>query len=187
MSKLLFITRSTFYPESSGGAQKSSLFLFEELRKLGWEIQVVCSTSVRSRYFIYSCLKLQPTRIVLDKDLGYPIWRWVGKFGNDQDWMMWLDNLLESYQPDVVLGQNSPGCFLLNHALSKGHLCCYFIRSLTCFELGEKPPKDIKLIANSPLAAAASSSYTDEHIPVVLPFVDLNRYIVERGSESILR
>ncbi|MEM7064901.1 MAG: glycosyltransferase family 4 protein [Cyanobacteria bacterium P01_B01_bin.77] len=186
MPKLLFVTGSTFYPESSGGAQRSALFLFESLTKLGWEIQIVCRTSVRSRYARTALSKLQLTRAIPDNELGYPVWRWLGIFGKEETWLTWFDDFLDTYQPDIVMGHNSPQCFLLNRALARGYACYYFIRSLTCFELGQELPKGIYPIANSPLAAQASSSHFDHDIPVVLPFVDRERYLVsDRKREYI--
>lgn len=186
MPKLLFVTGATFYPESSGGAQRSALFLFESLKKLGWDIQVVCRTSVRSRYARTSLLRLQLTRAILDQELGYPIWRWLGIFGKEETWLQWFDDFLGNYQPDIVMGHNSPQCFLLNRALARGYSCYYFIRSLTCFELGQTLPKGIYPIANSPLAAQASSAHFDHDIPVVLPFVDRERYLVSQRSRDYI-
>ena len=43
--KLLFIAPKTFYPESSGGAQHSTLYLLRQLQKHHWDVRVICRTS----------------------------------------------------------------------------------------------------------------------------------------------
>lgn len=186
MPKLLFVTTSSFYPESSGGGQKSSTYLFEMLCKVGWQVEVVCTTSLRSSFFRSACLRLKPSRVVTDRGLGYPVRRWVRKLGNVQQRSQWFDRYLDSYQPDVVIGQNIPECPLLTHALSRGFLSFFFVRSVTCFETGSKLPKGLHPIANSPFASIVCEKYSSEKVPLVLPFVDLDRYAVEKRNREYI-
>lgn len=186
MPKLLFVTTSSFYPESSGGAQKSSTYLFEQLRQAGWQVNVVCTTSIRSSFFINACLRLRPSRAVVDESLGYPVWRWVRKLGNEQQRSKWFDRYLDRYRPDIVIGQNIPECPLLTHALARGFLSFFFVRSITCFETGSKLPKGLHAIANSPFALIACEKYSSEKVPLVLPFVDLDCYTVENRNREYI-
>ena len=78
--KLLFVSLKPFYPETSGGAQLSSLLLFQRLQDRGWEIEVLSGihlTSLRLRRHIWHHVSRlrQPGCALLDHDLGFPCWR----------------------------------------------------------------------------------------------------------------
>lgn len=182
MPKLLFISNRSFYPDLSGGAEQSSLYLFKSLQQLGWQVEVTCGLSLRSPCFRRACLqslmRLQlPTfPVVKDEDLGYPCWRRLHKFSTERQWIEWLDQHLHKYQPDVVLGHHQPDCQLLKHAASQGYPSFYFVRQLSSIEGGRVVPDQLNLIANSPFTASMVSRLTHKDIGLVLPFVDLNRY-----------
>jgi glycosyltransferase involved in cell wall biosynthesis len=183
MPKLLFVSTRPFYPESSGGAQQSSLFLFNRLQQLGWEIEVMCGLSIRSALFrkvaCQSLLKGQkPSRTIRDDQLGYPCFRRVMKFSHPNDWIKWLDQRLDAYQPDTVIGYTSSTCPLLNHAAQRGFSSYYFVRELSSIESGERIPDQIHAIANSPFTASKAKSVSNNQVGVVLPFIDLEHYQV---------
>ncbi|MFH1144365.1 MAG: glycosyltransferase family 4 protein [Candidatus Eisenbacteria bacterium] len=83
--RLLFISLLPFYPETAGGAERTHLYLFQSLRRRGWSIQILCGTSLRSRYFgilARACARalsrLQPLPCyVSDEDSGFPSWRGI--------------------------------------------------------------------------------------------------------------
>ncbi|MEM9449554.1 MAG: glycosyltransferase [Cyanobacteria bacterium P01_E01_bin.6] len=183
MPKLLFVSTRPFYPESSGGAQRSSLFLFKRLQQLGWDIEVMCGLSIRSPLFrkvaLQSLLKgKKPSRTIKDDQLGYPCWRRMMKFSQPTDWITWLDQRLNDYQPDTVIGYTSSSCPLLNYAAQKGFPSFYFVRELSSIESGQRIPDQIHAIANSPFTASKAKSASNNQVGVVLPFIDLKHYQV---------
>ncbi len=183
MPKLLFVSTRPFYPDSSGGAQLSSLYLFENLQQLGWDIEVICGISLRSPSFRKVIIKSilqgkKPPVITRDDELGYPCWRRVMKFSTAHDWIAWLDQRLDDYQPDTVVGYSGSTCPLLNHAAKRGFPSFYFIRELSGLESGKPIPEHIHAIANSPFTASRAELLTNKEVGVVLPFIDLKRYQV---------
>lgn len=192
MPKLLFVTKKPFYPDTSGGAQQSSLYLFKSLRQLGWQVEVICGLSLRSPSFRRACwqtltdFRMQSLLVMKDQDFGYNCWRRLLKFSTDQQWIEWLDQRLREYQPDVVLGDASPTCPLLNYSARQGYPSFYFVRSLRGFENGAAVPDQIHPIANSPFSASITTQLTHKEVGVVLPFVDLERYhVTERDRQYI--
>ncbi|MDJ0702680.1 MAG: glycosyltransferase [Leptolyngbyaceae cyanobacterium MO_188.B28] len=184
MPKLLFVTRRAFYPDCSGGAEQSSLYLFQSLQKLGWEIEVICRVSLRSQYFWRGCWRIlkreqPPSLSVVDNDLGYPCWRWITKFGQQPQWIEFLNRRLEEYQPDIVLGHDQPNCPLLINAAERGYPSFYFARNLGNIETGEVIPEKLHTIANSPYTAEVASQVSTKEIGVVLPFMKCDRYRVQ--------
>lgn len=190
MPKLLFVSMSPFYPDSSGGAQKSSIYLFERLRSLGWQIEVLCGMRLRSPYFRRACWQalryLRTPSHSIDHDLGYLCWRQVIKSCTKETWIRTLDQRLNSFQPDVVLGHSSPTCLLLNHAASRGFHSVYFARELSSIEEGAVIPEGIRAIANSPYAASVVGNLTRHPVGVVLPFIDLERYRVTQRQRQFI-
>ncbi|MEB3211043.1 MAG: glycosyltransferase family 4 protein [Leptolyngbyaceae bacterium] len=191
MSKLLFVSTRPFYPESSGGAQKSTLFLFKRLQQLGWDIEVMCGLSIRSALFrkvvFQSLLRGQkPSRTIKDDHLGYPCWRRMMKFSQPPDWIKWLDQRLDEFQPDTVIGYTSSKCPLLNHAAQRGFSSFYFVRELSSIESGQRIPDKIHAIANSPFTASKTESVSNNKVGVVLPFIDLERYQVDQRDRRYI-
>lgn len=193
MPRLLFVTMKPFYPDTSGGAQQSSLYLFESLRELGWQVEVVCGLSFRSPSFRRACwsslkrLQLPSLPVIKDEDFGYTYWRHLLKFSKEESqWREWFDRLLREYQPDVVLGHTSPECPLLNYAARQGYPSFFFVRYLRNFEIGAVIPEYIHPIANSPFAASITAEHTGKEVGVVLPFVDANRYRVTKRERRYI-
>lgn len=191
MPKLLFVSTRPFYPDSSGGAQQSSLYLFEKLQQLGWSIEVLCGLSLRSSLFgkvaFRSLLRGQGLSLTMhDDQLGYPCWRRVMKFSTYQDWIAALEQRLAIYHPDTVIGYSSSNCPLLNHAARKGFPSFYFVRELSSIESGQRIPDHIRAIANSPFTAAKTQSVTNQQVGVVLPFIDLDRYHVNQRDRRYI-
>lgn len=182
-----------FYPDTSGGAQQSSLYLFESLRQLGWQIEVICGLTLRSPSFRRACwqslmrFQIPSFPVIKDENLGYPYWRRLIKFSKEESkWLEWLDQFLREYQPDVVLGHTSPECPLLNYAADRGYPSFFFVRYLRKFELGAVIPDNIQPIANAPFTAAMAAQLTGKEVGVVLPFVDLDRYRVTKRERKYI-
>lgn len=192
MPKLLFVTTKPFYPDTSGGAQQSSLYLFESLRQLGWQVEVICGLSLRSPSFLRTCwrslmrFQVPSFPVIKDEDFGYTYWRRLHKFSKEHQWIQWFDRFLREYQPDVVLGHSSPECPLLNYAARQGYPSFFFVRYLRHFEIGCVIPDNIHPIANSPFAASVTARLTGKEVGVVLPFVDANRYRVEKRERRYI-
>lgn len=189
MPKLLFITTKPFYPDTSGGAQQSSIYLFKSLRQLGWQVEVMCGFSLRSPYFrraIWQNLKGRKFSLVVkDEDFGYSCQRRLLKFSSSDNWLKWLDQFLRNYQPDVVLGHTSLECPLLNYAARQGYPSFFFVRNLFNFQKGSVVPDQIHPIANSPIAASITAQFTRKEVGTVLPFLDLDAYRVTRKRRYI--
>ena len=195
MPKLLFVSTATFYPDVSGGAELSTIKLFDTLYQLGWQIEIICALSVRSSYFRRgvwrSLVRLQkPSLCMVDYDLGYPCWRQVTalstKFNRERYWIELIDQRLRKYRPDVVLGHDTLICPLLNYAADQGYSSFYFARNLGDLERGDPIPDKIQVIANSPFIASIASQLTSNKIEIVLPFVDICEYkVTERERRYI--
>ena len=191
MPKLLYVTKSLFYPESAGGGQQSSLHLFSSLRQRGWQIEVICRISRHSQYFgtlrrkrwLGRLLLQNPPYFIKDEDLGYPCWRGIM---HEDKVEQWLERCLYEYQPDVVFSDNCGASIksqlsLISHAAYQGYSTFFFIRSVDDIKSGKLDcniPDRIHAIANSPFAASIIGSFTSNEVGIVLPFVDLNRYQV---------
>jgi glycosyltransferase involved in cell wall biosynthesis len=188
MPKLLFVTDAFFYPDNSGGAQHSSLYLFKSLRDRGWQVELVCGANLRSESiqcaYKYALThrqipwQLPDLSVVKDESLGYPCWRLPRRFHKTVDQRLrWLDDRLRRYQPDIVIGHTSPDCPLLNYAAQQGYPSFFFLRSLYNFDRGVGIPETIHIIANAPFTAEKAKRFTQrDEIGVVLPFLDVNYY-----------
>jgi glycosyltransferase involved in cell wall biosynthesis len=199
MPKLLYVTRSLFYPESTGGGEQSSLYLFRSLRQRGWQIEVICGISRSSRYFWkfrrtrwQARLLLQnPPCFVKDEELGYPCWRGITHIDKARQW---LDQRLQEYQPDVIFSDNCGASIecqvnLVSHAACQGYSTFFFVRSVDDIKSGKADcniPDQIYAIANSPFAASIVAPVTPNEVGVVLPFIDLNRYQVKKRNPGYI-
>jgi glycosyltransferase involved in cell wall biosynthesis len=191
MPKLLFVNQPPFYPDSSGGAQRSAMYLFESLQKKGWQIEVFCGLSLRSPYFqkaVWQSLKQfrKPPVIVKDEDLGYPCWRRLTKLSNEQQWLESLDQRLQDFAPDVVMGHSTPFCPLLNHAADQGYFSIYFARNLYNITPETVLSDRLHIVANAPYTAAGLAHTTAKEIEVVLPFVESDRYRVAQRERRYI-
>ena len=189
--KLLFVSKRPFYPDSSGGGQHSALYLFNGLKKLGWQIEVVCARNIKSPYFWPSVRKSLthfqwPFPVIQDHDFGYTTWRKITKFSNDQQWLAFLDERLKKFNPDIVLGHCHPECILLNYAAQKGIPSIYFARCTDHFETGSRLNDNLAVIANSHFAAAYISQLSDREVDVILPFVEFSQYQVKHRTRKYI-
>jgi glycosyltransferase involved in cell wall biosynthesis len=183
--KLLFATSSIFFPDSSGGAERSLLRLFDGLRRRGWEVEVVCGRSLRSPHAwkaaAAALLRLRAPRLFArDEAGGLRAWRGLRRFRGRPAWTAWFDGFLDAYRPDAVLGYNNLTCPLLGRALDRGLPCFFVVRSLAnLFEASRFIPDGVHLLANSPFAASVAAAATGRPAEVVLPLVDAAGYRVE--------
>jgi glycosyltransferase involved in cell wall biosynthesis len=190
MPKLLFVSTSSFYPDVSGGAELSAIYLFESLRQLGWKIEVICMLSLRSPYFqrgVQQRLKhfQMLSGTMVDYDLGYACWRRIGKFSTRRDWIDLIDLRLREYQPDVVLSHDFM-CPLLNYANHQGYPSFYFAHTLGDMESGRIIPDGIHVIANSPFTASVASQLTSKEVEIVLVPMDLLKYKVTKRERQYI-
>ena len=191
MPKLLFVTTAPFYPDSSGGAELSTLYLFSRLCHLGWQVEVICSLSVRTGYLLGACiLELgrlrKPSISLMDRDLGYPCWRVITKNNTTHDWLVLLDQRLCEYKPDMVMGSPNPMCPLLTQAAHMGYPSFYYAHNLAAQEGGYKIPNKIHVIANAPYTASQLSRMTQREMRVVLEMIDPELYRVNKHDNRYI-
>ena len=192
MPKLLFVNIRPFYPDSSGGAQQSAIYLFKSLQQLGWQVEVLCGLSWKSPYFqksFWQSLRQlrKPPLLVRETDLGYPCWRQLtSRFRREPQLIKSLERRLQEYRPDVVLGQFMPICPLLNYAANRGYPSIYFARNTYKIDANSVIPNQLHLIANSPFTASVFSQITQREIEVVLPFVSPERYRVAKRERRYI-
>lgn len=191
MPKLLFVTLKPFFPDSVGGAQRSALYLFESLMQRGWQIEVICALSLTSPTFKKSYRESLrrfelPNTVIRDEQLGFVCWRRLTKISSNASWLALLDKRLDEFKPDVVLGDSSPRCPLLNHALKRHFVSVYFARNLNITEVGSIIPPDLEVIANSPFLSSIVSKIIKKQVEVVLPFVNTSSYGVQERQRKYI-
>ncbi|MCW9682210.1 glycosyltransferase [Dolichospermum planctonicum UHCC 0167] len=203
MPKLLFVMQGPFYPDVSGGSELSHLYLFDSLRQLGWQIEVICTRDLplsrnqklRSPYiwqsWLQSLISLRMLfSVAIDEELGYPCWRVIrpSRFINKRKWIEFFAKRLRDYQPDVVFSHDWLGCPLLKYAATEGYLAIYFVRNAGEFENGNVPviPDGFQLLANSPYAASIITEATGYRPEIILPFLQLERYRVSNRQRKYI-
>ncbi len=186
MPKLLFAIATPFYPQSSGGAEHSTLTLLNRLRQKGWEIEVACQLQpsrealeflVPDRRRARRLPKKPALFAACDNSLGYRCWRLNGSTVQIQ---RWLGERLRRFRPDVALGHSPEAIPLLKQASGNGCAGFYFLRDSIRLRENSKLSDGIQPIANSPFIAGEAFRITRKSIPVILPFVDPERYRVRR-------
>lgn len=178
MPKLLFVSATPFYPQSSGGAEHSALTLLNRLRQKGWEIEVACQLqpSREALEFLVPGRR-QALFVAGDNSLGYRCWRLNGSTARIQ---RWLGERLSRFRPDVALGHSPEAIPLLKQASGNGCAGFYFLRDSIRLRENFKSTDGIQPIANSPFMAGEAFRITRKSVPVILPFVDPKRYRVRR-------
>lgn len=96
-----------------------------------------------------------------------------------------LDEALESFRPDVVLGHYG-AVPLLHHAALRGYLSFYFTRGTRRRSASERFPDEVHVIANTPVAAAEAAAASSREVGLLLSMVDPSKYRVEPGSERFI-
>jgi len=190
--KLIFATSSVFYPDSSGGAERSNLYLFESLRRRGWEVRLVCGRSTRNRRgwrLAASSLKnlRRPGIFHRDDVNGFECWRGFQRFRDHPGWTAWFGEYLRDFAPDVVLGYNNLSCPFLHHSLARGYPAVFVVRSLAnLFGVTRWVPDGVRLMAASPFVAGVAEKALGRRPDVVLPFIDSKDYRVERHDPRFI-
>lgn len=184
MRKLLYVSMSPFFPDSSGGAELSILFLLKALSRRGWQVGVFCAFLPKSPLLEIACLqelkRLKKSSFLLkDEDLGFPCWRFISDSNNKEiEWLTSLDDQLKKFQPDIILGYPSPLCPLLNFSTRQGYPCFYYAHNLAVYENNIAIPRQIHVIANAPITAKALSKISHKKIGVVHVIIERDLYKV---------
>ena len=200
MPKLLFVIKYPFYPDFSGGSELSHLYLFESLRKLGWQVEIICTRDIiwsrhQKLYFWRSLLQSlislsMPFPVAIDEEFGYPCWRVIepSRYLNEATWIEFFAKRLRDYQPDVVFSHSWLGYPLLKYAAAQGYLTIYFVRRMNEFDDGNVTaiPDGFQLLANSPYAASVITQATGYRPQVILPFLQLERYRVSNRQRKYI-
>jgi len=190
--KLLFIAPKTFYPESTGGAQHSTLYLLKQLQKRDWDVRIFCQTSPLSNHSLKNKIRtLLPPLIKEDAMLGFPCRRHLGmpnisglSFILNKCWNDAIEKELHSFQPDVVLGDFLATDPLFKKAIHSGITCIKFIRSLPVMGVPSIIPEELNILGNSPYSASVAQAITGREHEYVLPCVDHQRYKTTRNDHG---
>ena len=210
MPRLLFLTASSFYPDVSGGAEKSNLFLFRHLQKKGWDIEVVCAhksfcaerripkifRKIKNKFFLIVLKMVKNTMVTLwqkvsaanfkkDDLLGFACWR-----GNTRGERVrrFILRRIKKTKPDIVLNslQDEVNMEVFDSLLNKvAEMGLRVLRSVRIVECLSKKRfnnsnKQIIFIANSPFSEAILSSITHNKIVCILPFIERDDYVSEK-------
>jgi len=197
MPRLLFATRKPFYPDSSGGAQRSSLYIFNSLKQKGWEIEVICLFPLRLSSIKRVGWKITTLPIsffsTIDKDLGYICRRKISlkklpgaKQIDVNQWNKWLDSRLEMFKPDIVLGDSSASSPLIRRAIHRGYKSIHIARSIPFLSVPSIIPPELHLIGNSIYMAGVIEAVTQKKVDVVLPLVDHEEYRVKNRKRHYI-
>ena len=196
--KLLFVTPKPFYPESSGGAQLSSLLLFERLQERGWTIEVISGIdllSPRLRRHIWANLShfRLPTYVLSDDDQAYRCWRRpicpllpVAKGIDRKLWAAWFECRLKAFKPTVVLGEAAATEPFFKQAIGLGYPCVKMIRSLPVVDIPSIVPPELHWIGNSPYSAAIARDVTGRPAHFVLPLINPDMYRAETHTPRLI-
>ena len=181
--RLLHLYPFPFYPDSIGGAQRSTLYLLGALAARGWHVEILAGQRLREPRFLVGAARAalagRPALPVWRDDaFGFPVHRSVSFLERGGRWRRALDERLDALDPDVVLGHSDPRCERLGHALARGFPSWLFVRAVDLYGPGIRVPDGLGAIANSPFAAERLRSLTGRDVPVVLPFVDVTSYRV---------
>lgn len=186
MRKLLFVTTTPFYPQSSGGAEQSMLYLFRELAQAGWRTELICAllpspdylpSLPRNRWQIHRPPRPRAVFMIRETALGFPCWRLnAGPTAISR----WLDRRLERFRPDVVLGQLPQSAAVLSRAVRDGHRSIAFIRDTSWIRYRMRLSDEVGVIANSSFAASEFHRAYGRTVPVLNPFVEPARFRARR-------
>jgi len=192
MKRLLYASMSPFYPDFSGGAELSILFLLQELKRRGWQVEVFCSFFSQSSSYEMACRQAMQRQnksaiLLVDNDLGFPCRRLIGDDSiGEKEWRDRFAAHLKEFQPDIVLGYPTPSCPLLNHALQQGYPCFFYAHNLAAFERKISFSPKLHIIANAPVTAAKYTKISNNEIGLVHVVVDRKSYEVPRRQKKYI-
>ncbi|MBT4522417.1 MAG: glycosyltransferase family 4 protein [Halieaceae bacterium] len=193
--KLLYVTPKPFLPDSRGGAQLSTITLLQELRKRGWDVQVVAlrkqPISVLIRAFLLRLFlfkresRVTPTvetEIVVDRVWGFSAMGFLGRHLDLRYLKPTFKRRIEEIAPDILLGDFSASDSLFKFALALGITCIKTVRSLPVLDHPSIVPLDLHVIGNSPYSSRVAGATFNREVYYVQPYIDRSRYKVQRKS-----
>jgi len=166
--RLLFVSTSYFYPESVGGSELSHLHLLKNLKKRGWDIEVVCtsqrgSSVDESSSFLRHALCATPERFEA-----------------------FIHRRIKKFRPDAVLGhEGGPVGWqplrLLGAIAARGYPTFCFVHNVDNLEsigAGIRALSKIRFVANSPFTDQTLRSYfqNPDNVKTILPCDDWTKY-----------
>ena len=189
MPRLLYVTRKSFYPEASGGAQLSTLEILNRLVERGWDVEVCAGLFVPwSRFYFRGVTRSLrggkvPGLAVCDETLGFPCWRRIKVqripvISTIDRWLAakFLKKRLAAFKPDVVLGDTGANCPLLRGALASGYRCVYLARNMPTIGTPSILPRNLHLLGNSKYTAGILEAISMASVDVVRPMVTHAKY-----------
>jgi len=186
--KLLFVSPQAFYPEASGGAQHSTLYLLKQLQKRHWDIRVICKTSpLGDHSFMKRVTAMLPPLVQEDNGLGFRCKRHLilpKKAGIgyllEKSWRKAVQKELGAFLPDILLGDFLATDPIYKKAIKSGIVCIKFIRSLPFLGAPSIIPEDLHILGNSPYTASVAQAVTGHPHDYILPFVEPGKYFTNR-------
>ena len=175
--KLLYFTPKVFYPDSVGGAQRSWIYIFQNLIERGWQVEVSCQALGFNKASRISRSDVFHGGIdYLDDDLsGIRCLRLKlpqRTKHHSRIWLDWIDHRLEVFQPDLVVSDAQATSAQFNHTIARGIPTVCMPRSVNIVGLPSTIPNDLYFVANSPYLANVIRSITNRFVDYVLPPVD---------------
>jgi len=187
--KLCYVTRKTFYPDSVGGAQLSNMYLFKELQSQGWEIEVLCASSIKKIFSNWlskkDSLKFQDNYpVTIGYELGFKtIRRWQsrplpGALSRvmTRNWDNWVVAYVKKTGADVVLTDHVATSEYLSVLMKAGIGCIKCIRQLPIIGMPSVVDPKLQMIGNSPYSAQVARATIGRDVEIVRPFINKDDY-----------
>jgi glycosyltransferase involved in cell wall biosynthesis len=172
MPKLLIVLPHPFYPDAVGGTEHSTLYMMKDLRRRGWQIELVCPQGDDSRKHASPEAQIWVDR----RDGSYVAHRCLDGRDREANLTRALLARLEDFAPDIVMGTPTYDLVesYLGLSMELGFRTYLFSRTLDPFPPGFRLPPALRLIANSPVNAEnlERASAPGVRVPVLAPMVD---------------
>lgn len=200
MPKLLYVTHKPFFPDSSGGAQRSTIHILQNLMKHGWEIEVTCRysltlKSIKKFGVIWFLKSIVQTHVAIDDaSLGFFCRRKASRSmftsitGQNYpiDMVQYFKNQLNTFKPDIVLGDTPANSPFIELAIQSGFPTAHLARSIPFLRIPSILNPQLHLIGNSPYTAGVLKAVSNKEAEVLLPGIDPQRYRVAERKEQYI-
>ena len=200
MPKLLFVTHKPFFPDSSGGAQRSTLSIFQTLQKNGWEVEVVCRLPVtihslrvygffpllKSIFSIHHALDDRSMDFICRRKSTRAVLSHLGRQNFPKDFLHYFDHHLQRYHPDIVLGDTPANSPMIEKAIERGFRTLHLARSIPFLKVPSILNPRLQLIGNSPYTANVLKAVSCRDAEVILPGIDPQSYQVEAHERKYI-
>ncbi len=155
---------SSFYPDSIGGAELSTLYIINSLKNDGWNVEIIAGATF------------------CENSLGFPCWRGDTSISRLKQI---IDRRLKEDSFDIIACQNigaSPWkqYLILNYLSKKAPEIFYFVRCADFLMKFRIPiPKKMFPIANSPVSAEMLQRLTKKKVKLIYPLINREQVFSE--------